>query len=202
MLPVHPRCEPLAKSCACRGRCVAGLCRGVRARQASEGQSEVNETFSLSPQSSFRWFVSLSSKHRADCVFSSPCNMGLSQKEVSQSACLLTPLLGRQKTWLTPSALVFLAITKFLPMGCCCSRVWVGKIEERWGREGEKGEREGEKGGRMPWRRALQSVFATGPPGWCPLCGWPGREALHFTYSPVTPSFVKAKSCLLLISVL
>lgn len=43
--------------------------------------------------------------------------MGLSQKEGPQRSLPLTPVLGRQKTWLSPSALFFLATAKFLPMG-------------------------------------------------------------------------------------
>ena len=80
--------------------------------------------------------------------------MGLSQKEGPQSPLPLTPVLGRQKTWLSPSALFFLAITKFLPMGGCCSRVRVGKGEEREGRVPEE-ERYGAYSQPGPWDDAL-----------------------------------------------
>lgn len=185
MLPVHAGCKPSAGSVHARVKAPAIQqgCAGVWGQvKATEGQSKANETSSSRPESSFRWFVSLSSKHRAGCVFSSSRLLELSQKDGPQSHLPLALVLGRQ-ICLSPSTLFFLAITNFLPTGLFCSSVGG---EERGG------------GGRAPQKRALWSIFTTRPLGWCPL--WPGwwRSSVHhmFTSNPYCkgrnlPSIIK-----------
>lgn len=115
-------------------------CAGVQGHvKNTTGQSKANEISSPGPESLFRWFVSLSSKHRA--------GWGAEPEGKSPEPPFPHPVLGMQKTWFTPLHCSSWSLLSFFP---CV----VAAEECRWGRERRR---------RVPWRKPYGAYSLPAP---------------------------------------